>query len=110
MRSAAGQPAQLLGKPPDSVSSLRPTGDGWCTTRSTPCSCCCSSATSQIRAGAQDPQLPLSLGELVAREVQERQDPLAAGLVQGLIPYGRAHTSHPPSSPDFLNLSLLVPP
>ncbi|MET9678359.1 GvpL/GvpF family gas vesicle protein [Streptomyces sp. NPDC006482] len=63
----------------------------------------------QIRAGAQDPQLPLTLGELVAREVQERQDSLAAGLVQALIPYGREHTIHPPSSPDFLNLSLLVP-
>ncbi|MFE2328750.1 GvpL/GvpF family gas vesicle protein [Streptomyces sp. NPDC059385] len=63
----------------------------------------------QIRAGAQDPQLSLALGELVAREVQERQDSLAAGLVQALIPYGREHVTHPPSGPDFLNLSLLVP-
>ncbi|MET9465683.1 GvpL/GvpF family gas vesicle protein [Streptomyces sp. NPDC006544] len=62
----------------------------------------------QIRAGAPDPQLPLALGELIAREVRERQDALAAGLVQALIPYGREHASHPPSSPDFLNLSLLV--
>jgi hypothetical protein len=62
----------------------------------------------QIRAGAQDPQLPLALGELVAREVQERQDSLAARLVQALIPYGREHVTHPPSDPDFLNLSLLV--
>ncbi|MFD7554340.1 GvpL/GvpF family gas vesicle protein [Streptomyces sp. NPDC059835] len=62
----------------------------------------------RIRAGAQDPQLSLALGELVAREVQERQDSLAAGLVQALIPYGREHAIHPPSSPDFLNLSLLV--
>ncbi|GAQ75176.1 Gas vesicle synthesis protein GvpO [Streptomyces turgidiscabies] len=29
MRSAAGQLAQLLGRPPDSVSSLKPTDDGW---------------------------------------------------------------------------------
>ncbi|WP_017237624.1 gas vesicle protein GvpO [Streptomyces sp. SS] len=29
MRSAAGQPAHLLGRPPDSVSSLKPTEDGW---------------------------------------------------------------------------------
>ncbi|MFI6416090.1 gas vesicle protein [Streptomyces sp. NPDC050842] len=29
IRSAAGQLAQLLGRPPDSVSSLRPTEDGW---------------------------------------------------------------------------------
>ncbi|MFF0549705.1 gas vesicle protein [Streptomyces sp. NPDC004311] len=29
MRSAAEQLAQLLGRPPDSVSSLKPTEDGW---------------------------------------------------------------------------------
>lgn len=29
MRSAAGQLAQLLGRPPESVSSLKPTEDGW---------------------------------------------------------------------------------
>lgn len=63
----------------------------------------------RIRAGAQDPQLPLALGELIAREVQERQESLAAGLVQALIPYARENATHPPSPPDFLNLSLLVP-
>ncbi|MBT2471801.1 GvpL/GvpF family gas vesicle protein [Streptomyces sp. ISL-66] len=63
----------------------------------------------RIRAGEQDPQLPLALGELVARDVQERQDELAAGLLQTLLPYAREHAAHPPSSPDFLNLSLLVP-
>ncbi|MET9887551.1 GvpL/GvpF family gas vesicle protein [Streptomyces sp. NPDC006430] len=63
----------------------------------------------RIRAGEQDPQLPLALGEMVAREVQERQHSLAAGLLQALIPYAREHVTRPPSSPDFLNLSLLVP-
>ncbi|MGW5852050.1 GvpL/GvpF family gas vesicle protein [Streptomyces sp. NPDC055254] len=63
----------------------------------------------RIRAGAQDPQLPLALGELVAREVQERQEALAAGLVEALIPYAREDATHAPSPPDFLNLSLLVP-
>lgn len=29
MRSAAGQLAQLIGRTPDSVSSLKPTEDGW---------------------------------------------------------------------------------
>ncbi|MBX9426912.1 MULTISPECIES: gas vesicle protein [Streptomyces] len=29
MKSAAEQLAQLLGRPPDSVSSLKPTQDGW---------------------------------------------------------------------------------
>ncbi|MEV7730143.1 GvpL/GvpF family gas vesicle protein [Streptomyces sp. NPDC087917] len=63
----------------------------------------------RIRAGDPDQQLPLALGELVAREVQDRQEALAAGLTQALLPYAREHAAHPPSSPDFLNLSLLVP-
>ncbi|MFI1357300.1 GvpL/GvpF family gas vesicle protein [Streptomyces sp. NPDC020898] len=63
----------------------------------------------RIRAGAKDPQLPLALGELVARAVQERQEAVAAGLAHTLIPYGREHATHPPAGPDFLNLSLLVP-
>ncbi|MFF7446554.1 MULTISPECIES: GvpL/GvpF family gas vesicle protein [unclassified Streptomyces] len=63
----------------------------------------------RIRSGAQDPQLPLALGELVAREVQERQSALATGLVHALAPYAREHATRPPSPPDFLNLSLLVP-
>ncbi|OKK21899.1 gas vesicle protein [Streptomyces sp. CB00455] len=63
----------------------------------------------RIRAGEQDPQLPLALGEIIAREVQDRQDSLAAGLVRALTPYARQHATHPPSGPDFLNLSLLVP-
>lgn len=29
MRAAAGQLAELLGRPPESVSSLKPTDDGW---------------------------------------------------------------------------------
>ncbi|MEU9096749.1 GvpL/GvpF family gas vesicle protein [Streptomyces sp. NPDC048361] len=63
----------------------------------------------RIRAGDPDPQLPLSLGELVARAVQERQDALGAGLIQALTGYAREHVVHPPAYPDFVNLSLLVP-
>ncbi|MFD3720531.1 GvpL/GvpF family gas vesicle protein [Streptomyces sp. NPDC058674] len=63
----------------------------------------------RIRAGAQDPQLPLALGELIAREVEERQESLAAELARALMPYARDSATHPPSPPDFLNLSLLVP-
>ncbi|MEU9007599.1 GvpL/GvpF family gas vesicle protein [Streptomyces sp. NPDC048551] len=63
----------------------------------------------RIRAGDQNPQLPLALGEIVAHDVQERQEALAAGLVQALTAYAREHTVHPPAYPDFLNLSLLVP-
>ncbi|OLZ69575.1 gas vesicle protein [Streptomyces amritsarensis] len=63
----------------------------------------------RIRAGDPDPQLPLALGELVAREVEARQESLAAGLVQALLPFAREHVVHPPTGSDFLNLSLLVP-
>ncbi|MCX5384612.1 GvpL/GvpF family gas vesicle protein [Streptomyces sp. NBC_00083] len=63
----------------------------------------------RIRAGDQDPQLPLALGELVARDIQERQEALGAGLIQALTGYAREHVVHPPVYPDFVNLSLLVP-
>ncbi|MFE5717602.1 GvpL/GvpF family gas vesicle protein [Streptomyces erythrochromogenes] len=63
----------------------------------------------RIRSGDPDPQLPLALGELVAREVEARQESLAAGLVQALLPFAREHVAHPPTGNDFLNLSLLVP-
>ncbi|MEU9148592.1 GvpL/GvpF family gas vesicle protein [Streptomyces sp. NPDC048349] len=63
----------------------------------------------RIRGGDRDPNLSLALGELVAREVQTRQETLAAGLTEALVPFSRDHLSHPPSGADFLNLSLLVP-
>ncbi|MEU6879472.1 GvpL/GvpF family gas vesicle protein [Streptomyces sp. NPDC046712] len=63
----------------------------------------------RIRTGDRDPQVPLALGELVAREVQARQESLAAGLVEALLPFARDHVTRPASANDFLNLSLLVP-
>ncbi|MDX2560875.1 GvpL/GvpF family gas vesicle protein [Streptomyces sp. TX20-6-3] len=63
----------------------------------------------RIRAGDQDPQLPLALGELIAAQVQERQEALAAGLVEALVPFAREHTVRQASGADFLNFSLLVP-
>ncbi|MEU7005603.1 GvpL/GvpF family gas vesicle protein [Streptomyces sp. NPDC046332] len=63
----------------------------------------------RIRAGDQDPQLPLALGRLVAAQVQERQEALASGLVEALLPFAREHNVRPASGTDFLNLSLLVP-
>ncbi|MFG3280394.1 GvpL/GvpF family gas vesicle protein [Streptomyces sp. NPDC048111] len=63
----------------------------------------------RIRAGDPDPQLPLALGEVVARDVQERQEALGAGLVEALTGYAREHVVRPPAYPDFVNLSLLVP-
>ncbi|MFD7260090.1 GvpL/GvpF family gas vesicle protein [Streptomyces sp. NPDC059874] len=63
----------------------------------------------RILSGDLDPGLPLALGEMVAREVQARQETLAAGLVEALVPFAREHVNHPSSGADFLNLSLLVP-
>ncbi|MEU9292326.1 GvpL/GvpF family gas vesicle protein [Streptomyces sp. NPDC048266] len=62
----------------------------------------------RIRGGDADPQLPLALGELVAREVQARQEVLAGGLSEALLPFAREHVTRPPTGNDFLNLSLLV--
>ncbi|MFF7296147.1 GvpL/GvpF family gas vesicle protein [Streptomyces sp. NPDC008265] len=62
----------------------------------------------RIRGGDPDPHLPLALGELVAHDVQERQEALAAGLAQALSAYAREHVLHPPAGADFLNLSLLI--
>ncbi|WP_329192200.1 MULTISPECIES: GvpL/GvpF family gas vesicle protein [unclassified Streptomyces] len=63
----------------------------------------------RIRGGDQDPGLPLALGELVAGEVRARQEALAAGLTEALLPFSRDHVVRPASGSDFLNLSLLVP-
>ncbi|MFJ5879416.1 GvpL/GvpF family gas vesicle protein [Streptomyces sp. NPDC093088] len=62
----------------------------------------------RIRAGDPDPQLPLTLGRTVAAQVQERQDALAAGLADALVPYAREHNVRPASGDDLLNLSLLI--
>ncbi|MFF9066083.1 GvpL/GvpF family gas vesicle protein [Streptomyces sp. NPDC014891] len=63
----------------------------------------------RMRSGDIDPQLPLTLGELIARQVQVRQDALASGLIEALVPFAREHTVRRASEPDFLNFSLLVP-
>ncbi|MFE2876381.1 GvpL/GvpF family gas vesicle protein [Streptomyces roseus] len=63
----------------------------------------------RIRAGDADPRLPLQLGELIAVEVRDRQEALAAGLVQALLPFAREHAVRPPADGDILNVSLLVP-
>ncbi|KOY55129.1 GvpL/GvpF family gas vesicle protein [Streptomyces sp. XY332] len=68
-----------------------------------------SDLNNRIRGGDRDPGLPLALGEIVAREVQVRQEALAAGLTEVLVPFAREYVAHPPSGSDFLNLSLLVP-
>ncbi|MFJ5550309.1 GvpL/GvpF family gas vesicle protein [Streptomyces sp. NPDC093225] len=65
----------------------------------------------RIRAGDADPRLPLQLGELVAAEVRDRQEALAADLVRELVPYAREHAVHPPAGDGGVlgvSLSLLV--
>ncbi|MFJ3581822.1 GvpL/GvpF family gas vesicle protein [Streptomyces sp. NPDC090127] len=63
----------------------------------------------RIRAGDQDPQLPMALGQIVAAQVRQRQEALASGLVEALVPFAREHSVHPATGDDFLNVSLLVP-
>ncbi|MFG3042223.1 GvpL/GvpF family gas vesicle protein [Streptomyces sp. NPDC048330] len=62
----------------------------------------------RIRGGDPDPRLPLELGELVAAEVGERQEGLAAGLVRTLVPLARDHSVRAPADGDVLSISLLV--
>ncbi|MFB7453352.1 GvpL/GvpF family gas vesicle protein [Streptomyces sp. NPDC056194] len=62
----------------------------------------------RIRGGDPDPRLPLELGELVAAEVGERREGLAAGLVRSLVPLARDHSVRTPADGDILNISLLV--
>ncbi|MFD3663823.1 GvpL/GvpF family gas vesicle protein [Streptomyces sp. NPDC058659] len=62
----------------------------------------------RIRAGDPDPQLPMALGQIVATQVRERQDVLAAELIDALLPFAREHSVRQASGEDFLNCSLLV--
>ncbi|MGW1835194.1 GvpL/GvpF family gas vesicle protein [Streptomyces sp. NPDC002067] len=62
----------------------------------------------RIRNGTGGPDLPLALGELVAREVQIRKDRLAATVIEALRPLAREESVSPPAGDDFLNVSFLV--
>ncbi|MEU6242250.1 GvpL/GvpF family gas vesicle protein [Streptomyces sp. NPDC047024] len=62
-----------------------------------------------IRAGTADVGAPVRLGELVAREVQARQEALAIGVVEALRPFARDVDSTQPTGEDFLSVSFLVP-
>ncbi|MCA6093255.1 GvpL/GvpF family gas vesicle protein [Streptomyces sp. SCA3-4] len=50
----------------------------------------------------------LALGQLVAQEVQARQESLAAEIVEALRPLTRSEQLSPPSQQYFLNVSFLV--
>ncbi|MEU3708792.1 GvpL/GvpF family gas vesicle protein [Streptomyces catenulae] len=62
----------------------------------------------RIRGGADNPELPLALGELVAQEVQARQERLAASVLEALRPLAREENTSPATGNDFLNVSFLV--
>ncbi|WP_371798582.1 GvpL/GvpF family gas vesicle protein [Streptomyces sp. NBC_01707] len=62
----------------------------------------------EIRGGNSSPDLAFALGELVSREVQARQDRLAAGVLDALRGFAREERSSQPTGNDFLNVSFLV--
>ncbi|MEU8836954.1 GvpL/GvpF family gas vesicle protein [Streptomyces sp900116325] len=62
----------------------------------------------EIRSGNGSPELPLALGELVSQEVQERQDQLAAGVLDALRGFAREERSSQATGNEFLNVSFLV--
>ncbi|MFF8614199.1 GvpL/GvpF family gas vesicle protein [Streptomyces sp. NPDC015350] len=62
----------------------------------------------EIRSGRGGPQLPLALGELVAKEVQARQSRTAEAIVEALGGFAREHHAAQPTGDDFLNVSFLV--
>lgn len=62
----------------------------------------------EIRGGSGSPDMPLTLGELMANEVQARQQALAAGIVEALRPFVRDDVVGAPAAQDFLSVSFLV--
>ncbi|WP_326769010.1 GvpL/GvpF family gas vesicle protein [Streptomyces sp. NBC_01591] len=62
----------------------------------------------EIRSGSGSPEQPLALGELVAQEVQARQDQLAAGVLDALRGFAREERSSQATGNDFLSVSFLV--
>ncbi|KPC60244.1 GvpL/GvpF family gas vesicle protein [Streptomyces chattanoogensis] len=62
----------------------------------------------QIKSGAHSPDLPLALGELVAKEVQARQDQLALSALEALRGFARDERVAEPTGNDFLSVSFLI--
>ncbi|MFF8846351.1 GvpL/GvpF family gas vesicle protein [Streptomyces sp. NPDC015127] len=63
----------------------------------------------EIRRGTAPPDAKVRLGELVATEVQARQEALAGGVVEALRPFARELQTAQPTGEVFLNISFLVP-
>ncbi|MFE1174892.1 GvpL/GvpF family gas vesicle protein [Streptomyces sp. NPDC058773] len=62
----------------------------------------------QIRSGDAAPELPLALGEMVAQEVQARQEQLAGGVLDALRGFAQEESLSAPTGNDFLSVSFLV--
>ncbi|MFF9076538.1 GvpL/GvpF family gas vesicle protein [Streptomyces sp. NPDC014735] len=62
----------------------------------------------EIRGGREDPQLPFTLGELVAGEVRDRQGRTAETIVDSLRGFAREEHASQSAGDDFLNASFLV--
>jgi hypothetical protein len=66
------------------------------------------SLNEQIKSGHGGPDLPLTLGEKVAQEVQARQDRLSTSIVEALRSLTRDERMAQPTGDDFLSVSFLV--
>lgn len=66
------------------------------------------SLNEQIKSGHGGPDLPLTLGEKVAQEVQVRQDRLITSIIEELRSLTRDECLSQPTGDDFLSVSFLV--
>ncbi|BDM68794.1 gas vesicle protein [Streptomyces nigrescens] len=62
----------------------------------------------EVRSGRGGPDLPLALGELVAKEVETRKDRLNAAVAEALGGIAREETGYKAAGDDFLSVSFLV--
>ncbi|GGI93855.1 GvpL/GvpF family gas vesicle protein [Streptomyces brasiliensis] len=62
-----------------------------------------------IRTAAEDPDLPLHLGEMINGEARARHRAFAAGVIEALRPLVRAQASLEPEDDAFFSASFLVP-
>ncbi|WP_327701610.1 GvpL/GvpF family gas vesicle protein [Streptomyces decoyicus] len=66
------------------------------------------SLNEQIRSGTASPDLPMALGELVAQEVEARQQQLASVVLDALRGFAREESGSQATGNDFLSVSFLV--
>ncbi|BDH11681.1 MULTISPECIES: GvpL/GvpF family gas vesicle protein [Streptomyces] len=66
------------------------------------------SLNDQIRSGTGSPDLPMALGELVAQEVEARQQQLASVVLDALRGFAREESGSQATGNDFLSVSFLV--